>query len=94
MLLSALRVRAGLCAACDLARRASLLTNSFQFTEEHEAERAVAMLQPSIFGVSLSISPARPRLPPQGAPALHDDALFGRGGEGGMDQDGDGMWEN
>jgi hypothetical protein len=52
------------------------------------------MLQPSIFGVSLSVSPARPRFSPQGAPALDDEALCGGGGEGAMDQDGDHMWEN
>ena len=57
------------------------------------------MLQPTIFGVSLSISPARPRLLPlQDAASYGDIAFDGNGGGNwqgqGRDEPCDDMWDN
>ena len=94
---STLRIRSGARTPCIIryrVRRLVLNIFFFQFSQEHEADRAVALLHPSILGTSIKISPARPRLlHPQNLPAYDDEALIGAGGEG-LDGNSDGMWED
>ncbi len=60
-----------------------VMTCCLQFTQEHEAERTVALLQPTLFGTFLSVSRARPRPSSQSSPA--------QGSWGLDDVEGDGM---
>jgi hypothetical protein len=89
--ISAICICAG--APCFAAWFAHLFLSHFpQFSQEHEAECAVSLIQPSLFGTAISINRARPRPSPQcvlAARVLEFDV------EGSMiDGSGDEMWES